>query len=238
MAGAADHDGAPVAGHGVNPTLLGTVARSDVFPGKSVQQVTYGGLPLYRVILDEHAPGQTTGADMLDPATSPQGVWYLVDPSGGRLATGQALNRPGNRTRLPERETHRDSSATVLAVSREHRPVRGGRRRRHRRWPGERPRLYLQPGQRPPERVRGDVRLCTGHPLLTSASPLAGAGVDRQQLGVIVRPDGTHQVTFDGHPLYTFHQDAVLPLLTPVYPTSINGAGALAFGGLWQAVQP
>ena len=82
-------DGAPIAGHGVNPTLLGTVTRTDVFPGTSVQQVTYGGLPLYRVILDD-TPGQTTGANMLDPATFPQGVWYLVDaePRPSRARTG------------------------------------------------------------------------------------------------------------------------------------------------------
>ncbi|HXW79027.1 MAG TPA: hypothetical protein VEJ84_05985, partial [Acidimicrobiales bacterium] len=108
-------DGAPVAGSGVNPALLGTVTRTDVFPGTSVQQVTYGGLPLYRLILDE-APGQTTGEDMLDPATSPQGMWYMVDPSGGRLETGQALigqevapvYQDGEPTGI---------SATVLAVS-------------------------------------------------------------------------------------------------------------------------
>ena len=69
-------DGAPVAGHGVNPALLGTVARTDVFPGKSVQQVTYGGLPLYRVIFDD-APGQTTGADMWTRRPPPRacGTW-------------------------------------------------------------------------------------------------------------------------------------------------------------------
>ena len=134
-------DGAPVAGHGVNPTLLGTVARTDVFPGKSVQQVTYGGLPLYRVILDD-APGQTTGADMLDPATSPQGVWYLVDPSGGRLATGQALI--GQET-APVYQNGKSTgiSATVLAVSESTGLSGEVDRRRHRRWPSERTRLHL-----------------------------------------------------------------------------------------------
>src|SRR5579863_3483327 len=34
-------DGAPIAGPGVNPALLGTVTRTDVLSGKSVQQVTY-----------------------------------------------------------------------------------------------------------------------------------------------------------------------------------------------------
>jgi predicted lipoprotein with Yx(FWY)xxD motif len=74
-------------------------------------------------------------------------------------------------------------------------------------------------------------------PVLTSRSPEAGTGVDLHQLGMIARPDGTHQVTFDGHPLYMFHTDASLPLVTAAYPTSINGAGAQAFGGLWLAVQ-
>jgi predicted lipoprotein with Yx(FWY)xxD motif len=228
-------DGAPVAGHGVSPTLLGTVARTDVFPGKSVQQVTYGGLPLYRVILDD-APGQTTGADMLDPATSPQGMWYLVDPSGGRLATGQALI--GQET-APVYQDGKSTgiSATVLAVSESTglsgEVTAGG--------------IAAGPVSAPVYTFsldKGHQSACQGmcamywSPVLSSMSPLAGAGVDAHQLGIIVRPDGTHQVTFDGHPLCMFHQDAALPLLTPVYPTSINGAGAQAFGGLWEAVQP
>ena len=228
-------DGAPVAGHGVNPTLLGTVARTDVLPGTSVQQVTYGGLPLYRVILDD-APGQTTGADMLDPATSPQGMWYLVDPSGGRLATGQALI---SQETAPIYQNGKSTgiSATVLAVSESTglsgEVAAGG--------------IAAGPVSAPVYTFsldKGHQSACQGmcamywSPVLTSVSPEAGPGVDQHQLGFIVRPDGTHQVTFDGHPLYMFHQDAALPLLTPCYPTSINGAGAQAFGGLWQAVQP
>ena len=83
-------DGAPIAGRGVNPSLLGTVSRTDVLPGTPVQQVTYGGLPLYRVTVDD-TPGQTTGANLFDPVTVPQGVWYLVEPGRGRPAPGQAL---------------------------------------------------------------------------------------------------------------------------------------------------
>ena len=228
-------DGAPVAGHGVNPTLLGTVARSDVFPGKSVQQVTYGGLPLYRVILDD-TPGQTTGADMLDPATSPQGMWYLVDPSGGRLATGQALI--GQET-APVYQNGKPTgiSATVLAVSESTglsgEVAAGGIAA----GPVSAP-VYTFSLDKGHQSACGGMCAMYWSPVLTSTSPLAGAGVDRQQLGVIVRPDGTHQVTFDGHPLYMFHQDAVLPLLTPVYPTSINGAGPRLSGASGRRCSP
>src|SRR5579875_781330 len=53
-------DGRPIAGPGVNPRLLGTVTRTDLgLPGvTSVQQVTYGGMPLYRFFRDTN-PGDT-----------------------------------------------------------------------------------------------------------------------------------------------------------------------------------
>ena len=229
-------DGAPIAGSGVNPALLGTVTRTDVFPGTPVEQVTYGGLPLYRVILDD-APGQTTGANMLDPATSPQGVWYLVDPSSGRPAAGQALIGVEN---APIYQSGKSTgiSATVLAdyqstgLSGEVNP--GG--------------IADGPVSEPVYTFsldKGQQSACQGmcamywSPVLTSMSPEAGPGVDQHQLGTIARPDGTHQVTFNGHPLYMFHTDAsFLPLLIAAYPARINGAGAQAFGGVWQAVQP
>ena len=81
---------APIAGPGVNPRLLGTVTRTDFdLPGAPpVKQVTYGGYPLYRFFLDERR--DTQGANLDDPVTSPPGIWYLVDPSRGTPATGQA----------------------------------------------------------------------------------------------------------------------------------------------------
>src|SRR5580700_3271205 len=84
--------GDPIAGPGVNPTLLGTVTRTDLPGMASIQQVTYAGQPLYRFFLDE-VPGETEGADLFDPVTSPAGIWYLVDPSRGHPAPGQAQLR-------------------------------------------------------------------------------------------------------------------------------------------------
>ena len=40
-------------------------------------------------------------------------------------------------------------------------------------------------------------------PLLTKGAPAAGTGVDHMLLGVTMRKDGTDQVTYEGHPLYT-----------------------------------
>jgi predicted lipoprotein with Yx(FWY)xxD motif len=43
-------------------------------------------------------------------------------------------------------------------------------------------------------------------PVTTTTTPTAGAGAPT--LGTVNRPDGTKQVTADGHPLYTFVNDS------------------------------
>ena len=80
-------DGAQIAGRGVNPRLLGTVTRTDVLPGTAVQQVTYGGLPLYRVTVDD-TPGQTTG-QTVRPGDRPRRV------VPGRAGPGPSRARTG-----------------------------------------------------------------------------------------------------------------------------------------------
>jgi len=52
----------------------------------------------------------------------------------------------------------------------------------------------------------------------------AGPGVTGT-LGVITRPDGTMQATYDGHPLYTYAADSA--------PGQNKGNGLNASGGLW-----
>jgi predicted lipoprotein with Yx(FWY)xxD motif len=213
-------DGAPIAGPGVNPTLLGTVTRTDVVTNSSVQQVTYAGQPLYQFTFDT-APGQTAGAKLFDSSVTPQGVWYLVEPSRGRPAPGQAL---------VEEETApvgaSSTSATVLAVSGD--TGLGGIS-----FP-----VYTFSAD------SGHMSACEGTcavfwpPVLTTKRPLAGLGVDQQQLGIIVRPDGTHQVTYDGHPLYMFRKDAYIPGPPFYQKPSINGAGLNVFGGVFQTLPP
>jgi predicted lipoprotein with Yx(FWY)xxD motif len=229
-------DGAPIAGPGVNPRLLGTVTRTDVLLGTSVQQVTYGGLPLYQFFLD-NAPGQTTGANLFDPVTSPPGVWYLVEPSRGRPATGQALIEEETAP-IYENGTSTGASATVLATSESTGLAEIGD------GPVSVPAytFSLDSGHQRFSLDSGHQGACQATcavfwpPVLTSMFPEAGPGVDRYRLGIIVRRDGTHQVTFDGHPLYMFAKDAYLPLIGQ--SPSINGAGVSAFGGVFQTVPP
>lgn len=64
--------------------------------------------------------------------------------------------------------------------------------------------------------------------LTVSGSPTAGSGIDTAKLGTTTRPDGTKQVTYNGHPLYLFKGDAKAG--------QTNGEGVSAFGADWYAV--
>ena len=103
--------GAPIAGPGVNPRLLGTVTRTDfdfLTGVSSVKQVTYAGYPLYRFFLDQ-AAGDTQGANLDDPVTSPPGIWYLVDPQPGH--SGNGSGSLAARDRSPRRHRPRRDRA-------------------------------------------------------------------------------------------------------------------------------
>jgi predicted lipoprotein with Yx(FWY)xxD motif len=66
-------------------------------------------------------------------------------------------------------------------------------------------------------------------PVLTKGSPASGEGAMSSQLGTTKRKDGTVQVTYAGHPLYTFVEDSK--------PGEANGNGATAFGAEWNALE-
>ena len=65
-------EGAPVAGEGVNATLLSTITRDD-----GTLQVTYNGWPLY-LFEEDTAPGDTNGQGIDEFG----GLWFLVSPTG------------------------------------------------------------------------------------------------------------------------------------------------------------
>jgi len=66
-------------------------------------------------------------------------------------------------------------------------------------------------------------------PLTTSGSPEA-QGIPAGMLGTSKRKDGTVQVTFAGHPLYTFAEDKK--------PGEAKGNDVKAFGAQWYALEP
>lgn len=63
--------------------------------------------------------------------------------------------------------------------------------------------------------------------VLVKGTPTAGAGVKRSLLGTI-KVKGGHDVTYNGHPLYTFVSDT--------RPGAITGEGNKTFGGAWWVV--
>ncbi len=67
-------------------------------------------------------------------------------------------------------------------------------------------------------------------PLLADGAPLAGSGAKASLIGTTTRPDGTSQVTYNGHPVYTFADDQKAG--------QTNGEGLNAFGARWFAVAP
>jgi predicted lipoprotein with Yx(FWY)xxD motif len=218
-------EGAPIAGPGVNPTLLGTVTRTDLPGLPSVQQVTYAGQPLYRFFLDE-VPGESEGANLFDPVTSPPGTWYLVDPSRGRPAPGQAQIQLENAPVGGAGPNH-----TVLAASMNN---------DFSLFPhGSFPVYTLNTDNGPRSACQDICSAVYWPPVLTSKPPQAGPGVDQQALGTFVRPNGTHQVTYNGKPLYLFYNDAYIPGLP--YNNgiaSINGAGSNTPWGVFNTIPP
>jgi predicted lipoprotein with Yx(FWY)xxD motif len=67
-------------------------------------------------------------------------------------------------------------------------------------------------------------------PLLTEGEPEAEGGAVAAKLGTTERQDGTTQVTYAGHPLYTYVGDKG--------PGEANGNDIDQFGAEWYALQP
>jgi hypothetical protein len=228
-------DGAPIAGPGVDPRLLGTVTRADLaLPGApAVEQVTYAGWPLYRFFRDE-TPGETEGANLNDPVTTPPGIWYLVNPHGGVPATGPA------ELDLETAPLHGTGPEETVLAARMNNDF-GQIPQRHL------PRLHPDPGRPvgrlrkpragPRHRVPGAVRgvLAAGpHHRAAASRPRRRPARHRDH----PQPDGTRQVTYHGRPLYLYNQDAYIAGANPVGTPGINGAGALTPSGVFNTIPP
>ena len=66
-------------------------------------------------------------------------------------------------------------------------------------------------------------------PVITVGAPQTGEGASSSKLGTTKREDGTVQVTYAGHPLYTYTADKK--------PGEANGNDIDSFGAEWYALQ-
>jgi predicted lipoprotein with Yx(FWY)xxD motif len=209
----------PIAGPGVDPHLLGSVFRADL----GTFQVTYARHPLYLF---------NPGADSFAGQKLPETVlplppwhtyWFLLSPDG-LPATGPAHIE----TEAPQPGT--TYSSTVLAAEMAPEFAPGGvvvsvysfsrDSHGHSRCAGPCARDFI--------------------PVLTDGAPTAGAGANAGELGEIVRHSGSHQVTYDGHPLYLYSQEQPLVGAMGLIATGTagNGNGVHAFGGTFSLLSP
>jgi predicted lipoprotein with Yx(FWY)xxD motif len=74
---------------GVDKDLVGMIERKD-----GLMQVTYDGMPLYYYTKDQRQPGSTKGHDVHDEF----GEWYLVAPTGEKVAAPAPSTQPPSET--------------------------------------------------------------------------------------------------------------------------------------------
>jgi predicted lipoprotein with Yx(FWY)xxD motif len=84
------------------------------------------------------------------------------------------------------------------------------------------------------EQDKGTASTCYGAcaslwpPLTVSGTPKAGAGITASKLGTTPRKDGKAEVTYNGHPLYTYAGDQK--------PGDTAGEGLDQFGAPWDVL--
>jgi predicted lipoprotein with Yx(FWY)xxD motif len=86
------------------------------------------------------------------------------------------------------------------------------------------------------EKDRGMTSRCSGTcasiwpQLTTTSKPTAGAGLSAVKVAVAKQPGGGREVTYAGHPLYTYAGDAK--------PGDTKGQGLAQFGAEWYVLSP
>jgi predicted lipoprotein with Yx(FWY)xxD motif len=86
------------------------------------------------------------------------------------------------------------------------------------------------------EADKGTSSTCTGEcaedwpPVTTTGKATASGSAVAADLGTTMRPDGTQQVTYKGHPLYFFQDDKK--------SGAAEGQGSKAFGAGWYVLTP
>jgi predicted lipoprotein with Yx(FWY)xxD motif len=86
--------------------------------------------------------------------------------------------------------------------------------------------LYEPDGASPTSQVPAGIK--SNWPGVPATSALTvGTGLDQSKVTMQAQPDGTKQVTYNGHLLYTFNGD-----------TATGDANGQALGGIWFTLSP
>jgi predicted lipoprotein with Yx(FWY)xxD motif len=169
--------GDPVAGVGVDASMLGTTTRTD-----GTVQATYNSWPLYYYEKDK-APGDVVGQNVGD-------VWFVISPAGEKVeSVAQATEAPA-------------ASAAGATVSLGNNEKLGSFL-----VDDQGMTLYLFTKDTPNTSSCYEKCATAWPPLLTTGDPVGGEGVDASLLGTTARTDNTVQVTYNGWPLYYYEKD-------------------------------
>ena len=164
---------------------------------------------------------------------------YARHPDQEMFMSRRSLTRLGCRRRRGRLARHRWPGSprrprrALAAGGRRLRRDVGLRRRQPRQDPRQRPRPHavrLHQDGRNQDRCVTTAGCPAVAVLARAASPRASAGVNGSKLSTIGIAGGKHQVTYAGHPLYTYVSDDG--------PAETGYAGVSQFGGRWLAVQP
>lgn len=170
--------GHPVAGQGVDASLLGSTILAD---GRMI--VTYNQAPLYYFIKDT-AAGDVKGENVA-------GTWFAVSPQGMKVAGASAP------TATPGAAAFQEPTVNVVDNPQLGQILDDGSGQT----------LYAFTKDGPDKSNCTGKCLTLWPPLLTQGHPVAGPGIDGSLLGTAVLTDGRQIVTFNKLPLYTFSKD-------------------------------
>ncbi|MGA7834388.1 MAG: hypothetical protein WCA31_04195 [Acidimicrobiales bacterium] len=191
----------PVAGRGVEQSLLGTVRR----PGVG-DQVTYGGHPLY--LFDPStapfAPAGEDYAETVEPAGPWHGYWFLVSSKNGQPEPGRATIEVAT---LPD-----GKKAIAIEMDPNVNPLAE----------------VVYADSHDPSGASACIDECAAAwiPVLTDGSPREKDGVDADGIGVLRLTNGETQVTYGGKPLYLYSRERIFRSATGLKSTGTAGNGS------------
>ncbi|GAA4708041.1 hypothetical protein [Phytohabitans rumicis] len=182
---------------GVEEDSVGTVTRPD-----GAEQLTLNGWPLYYFHKDLSL-GQTAGHGVGD-------AWFAISPRGGKAAKSAAQPPSAGKAQVL-RVVQLDGFSPAVVVNGKGRTIY----------------RFENDDNAPSKTTCVGACLNKWEPVLAPNGVRVEAGIDKDLVGTVTRPDGTKQLTLKGWPLYYFHKDLKLG------QTAGHGVG-----DVWFAITP